>query len=147
MSHNIIVIWFTFWRVEDFFTRRLICVTTQSRKKLAELLIVIALFVATAAYIAFSPLFPAWNSIYKALPCREILTFCHVVGLFKKLSVWCIICGPRSTQTHLGKKRNKYKEPHIVSTETRRKVTQLLIIAGLFAANLAYLSLSPLFPS
>lgn len=34
-----------------------------------------------------------------------------------------------------------------MSTETKKKVTQVLIIAGLFAANIAYLSLSPLFPS
>ena len=34
-----------------------------------------------------------------------------------------------------------------MSTKTKKKVTQVLIIAGLFAANIAYLSLSPLFPS
>lgn len=34
-----------------------------------------------------------------------------------------------------------------MSTETREKVTRILIIVGLFAANAAYLALSPLFPS
>ena len=34
-----------------------------------------------------------------------------------------------------------------VSTETKRKVTQILIIIGLFIANAAYLILSPLFPT
>jgi len=33
-----------------------------------------------------------------------------------------------------------------VSTETKKKVTQALVIVGLFAANAAYLLLSPLFP-
>lgn len=32
--------------------------STQRRKKLAELLIVVVLFVATAVYLAYSPLFP-----------------------------------------------------------------------------------------
>ncbi len=34
-----------------------------------------------------------------------------------------------------------------MSTETKKKVTQILIIAALFVANAAYLTLSPLFPT
>jgi hypothetical protein len=33
--------------------------SAQTRKKIAEALIVVGLFLATAAYLAFSPLFPA----------------------------------------------------------------------------------------
>jgi hypothetical protein len=32
--------------------------STQRRKKMAELLLVVALFIATAVYLAYSPLFP-----------------------------------------------------------------------------------------
>lgn len=34
-----------------------------------------------------------------------------------------------------------------MSTETKKKLTQVIVIIGVFAANIAYLTLSPLFPS
>jgi hypothetical protein len=34
-----------------------------------------------------------------------------------------------------------------MSVESRKKVSQVLIIIGLFVANIAYLTLSPLFPA
>jgi|GEM_PF-3404877 len=38
--------------------RRKIQVSTHSRKKITEYLIILGLFLATGAYLAFSPLFP-----------------------------------------------------------------------------------------
>ena len=34
-----------------------------------------------------------------------------------------------------------------MSTQVKKRVTQALIIVGIFAANAAYLTLSPFFPS